>query len=103
MNILEKLNMILNESNNSSYVERLKSVKPHDPMTSSYYDRERKNYILLNSPEELYSHYFSGAKPGFRTIKHYFAIAKFKNDSKVMSKLLQVAQIIDRKDQKIRN
>ena len=103
MNILEKLDLFLNESNEGSYIERLKQVKPHNPMSSSYYDRERKTYILLNSPEELYSHYFSGAKPGFRTIKHYFAIAKFKNDSKVMSKLLQVAQIIDKKDQKIRN
>jgi len=98
MNILERINDFLDES----YIEQLKNTKPHTPLTSSYYERERKTYILLNSPEELYSHYFSGAKPGFRTIKHYFGIAKSKNDLKVMNKLLQVAKIIDIKDKKIK-
>ena len=98
MNLLNKISSFLNES----YVERLKVVKSHNPLTSSYYKRER-NTIMNSSPEDLYSHYFSGAKNGFRTIKHYFSIAKFKNDSEIMNKLLQVAQIIDKLDKKIRS
>lgn len=101
--IPKDINSFLLESmSTKSYVERLKEVKPYIPMSLSYYEREKKTYISNNTPQELYSHYFNGAKPGFRTIKHYFSIAKHKNDSDVMSKLIEVAKIIDKIDKRIK-